>query len=343
MDRKRFISGAAAISALFSIQTPLSALAAPLELSRIKIPPFLKPGDFIGITSPAGHITLEETLPSLEKFKEWGFNTKIGDTIGKQDFTFGGTDEERLKDLQRMLDDPDIKAIMCARGGYGIIRIIDKLNFARFSKQPKWIVGFSDITVLHCHLNKVYNIASIHAKMCNSFPNNWDNADDVQKSSISSIRDALLGNPLSYETPPNNFNRLGVAEGVVVGGNLSIVESLAGSISDLNTDGKILFLEDTGEYLYNIDRMFWNLLRSGKLSKLKGLIIGGFRIKPDDPGEEFGKSIYQIVMEKVAHYKYPVLFDFQVGHQKNNVAINCGLMHQFAVQENGAKLTLQRN
>ena len=343
MDRKQFISGTTAIGALFSINSPISAYSITKEFSKVKIPCFLKPGDIIGITSPASHITVLEIEPAVAKLTEWGFRVKIGQSIGKQYFTLGGTDEERINDLQMMLDDPTIGAIMCARGGYGIVRIIDKLNFDRFKESPKWIIGFSDITVLHCHINEVYNIASIHSKMCNSFPIDWERADEIQKNAILSIKDALLGIPLFYETAQNNFNRFGSAKGVLVGGNLSIIESLSGSISDLNTDGKMLFLEDTGEYLYNIDRMFWNLQRSGKLRNLRGLIIGGFNIKPDDEGEEFGKTIYEIVLEKVAEYKYPVLFDFQVGHQINNVALNCGLMHQLVVSAKGASLSVQRH
>ncbi|MET4080486.1 muramoyltetrapeptide carboxypeptidase LdcA involved in peptidoglycan recycling [Pedobacter sp. UYP30] len=179
--------------------------------------------------------------------------------------------------------------------------------------------------------------------MCNSFPIDWNLPDEFQKNSILSIKESLLDNPIFYKTPQNSFNRFGSAEGVLVAGNLSILESLGGILSDLGIEGKILFVEDTGEYLYNLDRMFWNLLRSKKLSKLKGLIICGFRIRPDNLGEEFGKTIREIVLEKVAEYKYPVLFDFQVGHQKDNVALNCGIMHRLTVNANGATLILQPN
>lgn len=307
--------------------------------SGLKIPDYLKAGDTIGITCPAGFITMAEIQPSIQLMESWGFKVKIGKTVDLRDFTFGGSDQERLLDLQNMLDDPELKAIMCARGGYGAVRIIDQLNFDRFIANPKWVIGFSDVTVLHCHLSRKYGIASIHSKMCNSFPADWTLADPVQIETILSIRQALSGEQLRYSAPPLSYNRTGKVEGILIGGNLSIIETLAGSKSDLKTEGKILFLEDTGEYLYRIDRMFWNLKRTGKLDQLQGLIIGGFKVKPDDPGEEFGKTVYEIVQEKVREYNYPVCFDFPVGHQRNNFALKCGVRHTFEVNSNGSSLT----
>ncbi|WP_207514441.1 S66 peptidase family protein [Longitalea luteola] len=295
------------------------------------LPRYLKPGDTIGITCPAGHITLPEIQPAMVQMVEWGFNIRVGDTVGKKDWTFGGTDEERAKDLQQMIDDPKIKAIMCARGGYGIVRIIDKLDLSKLVARPKWIIGFSDITVLHCHLNRNYGIASIHSKMCNSFPDDWTKAEPIQIETILSIKQALTGQKMTYTAPVNPFNKPGKAEGPLVGGNLKLIETLAGTRSDLRTTNKILFVEDTGEYLYSIDRMFWNLKRTGKLEKLAGLIVGGFKIKPDDPGEEFGRTVQEIVLEKVKEYKYPVCFDFPVGHQRNNYALKCGVIHRLNV------------
>lgn len=302
------------------------------------IPPYLQSGDTIGITSPAGFITLEEIQPAIKKMQEWGFRIKIGSSIGKRDFTFGGTDEERLSDLQQFLDDPNIKAIMCARGGYGAVRIIDKIDFRYFKKYPKWIIGFSDITVLHTHITSNFNIATLHSKMCNSFPNDWNLAEPIQKETIESIGKCLRGDKLTYNAPPNINNKIGAAQGVLVGGNLKTIETLAGSASNLITKNKILFVEDTGEYLYSIDRMFWNLKRSEKLNNLKALIIGGFKIKKDDAGEEFGKTLEQIVLEKVKEYNYPVCFDFPVGHQKNNYALKCGVLHEISVGASGVML-----
>lgn len=302
------------------------------------IPPYLKPGDTIGITSPAGYITLEEIRPAVSQMTAWGLKVKTGQSIGKRDYNFGGTDEERAKDFQSMLDDSSLQAIMCARGGYGVVRIIDQLDFSGFSKRPKWIIGFSDVTILHTHLNSKYNIASIHSKMCNSFPAVWSKAEAEQKETIYSIRDALMGKPMNYSAPPSPFNRTGVAEGILVGGNLSLIESMAGTSSNLDTANKILFVEDTGEYLYSIDRMFWNLKRTGKLHGLKGLIVGGFKIKPDDPGEEFGYPLQQIVLDKLKEYNFPVCFDFPVGHQKNNYALKCGVKHRMEITTLSATL-----
>ena len=337
MNRKHFLSSILATATILPAFKSL-AKSAESESSSFKIPAYLKKGDVIGITSPAGYVMLDKIQPSVLQMQSWGFDIKIGDSIGRRDFTFGGTDEERLSDFQKMLDDPNIKAIMCARGGYGFVRIIDKLDFTSFKKNPKWIIGFSDITVLHCHLAKNYGIASIHSKMCNSFPDDWAKAEPIQIETILSIRNALIGDQINYTAPANLNNRTGKAEGILVGGNLSIIETLAGSNSDLDTKGKILFIEDTGEYLYSIDRMLWNLKRTGKLKNLKGLIIGGFKVKPDDAGEEFGRTIYDIVLEKVKEFNYPIAFDFPVGHQRNNYALKCGVNHGLIVNESGSKL-----
>ena len=338
MDRKTFLGTTTALIGGFTIPSQ-KTFANSTEIISFKKPPYLKNGDIIGITAPAGSITQEEILPALQVMQSWGYQMKVGDTIGKKDFTFGGTDEERLNDLQKMLDDPKIKAIMCARGGYGSIRIVDRVNWARFKLHPKWIIGFSDITVLHSHIHNNFQIASIHSKMINSFPDDWSTAEPIQIETIVSIQDALSGKKMKYSAPPNARNRQGVTEGIITGGNLKTIETLAGSASDIRTEGKILFVEDTGEYLYSIDRMLWNLKRTGKLTNLKALIVGGFRVKPDDPGEEFGKTIEEIVLEKVKNYNYPVCFDFPVGHQKNNFALKCGVKHRLSVKENEVTLS----
>ncbi|CAN5598060.1 LD-carboxypeptidase [soil metagenome] len=336
MNRKSFLSSVVPLTASF---TAMSGNRSLDETISSIIPPYLKKGDTIGITCPAGFITAAEIEPAIQKLSEWGFKYKVGDTVGKKDFTYGGTDKERLDDFQQLLDDKNVKAILCARGGYGMVRIIDQVDFKHFKDHPKWIIGFSDITVLHSHLNRNYGIASIHSKMCNSFPDIWEQADAVQKESITSICNCLTGEKISYTFPWNENNKVGKANGQLVGGNLKTIESLAGSKSDLITKNKILFVEDTGEYLYSIDRMFWNLKRSGKLSDLKGLIVGGFKVKKDDEGEAFGKTVAEIVLEKITEYNYPVCFDFPVGHQKYNVALKCGASHRLIVQQNECKLT----
>lgn len=326
MNRKHFLSS------IITAGAGIPALASSLHPDLpMLVPQALKPGDTIGITSPAGFITIESLQPAIQQMESWGLKVRLGNTIGKRDFSFGGTDAERTKDFQQMLDDASIKAVMCARGGYGAVRIIDELNFSKFVAKPKWIIGFSDITVLHAHINSNYKIATLHSKMCNSFPEDWMKAEPIQKETITSIKDALTGVKMKYTAVANSKNRNGIAEAALIGGNLKTLESLAGSKSEIKTADKFLFVEDTGEYLYSIDRMFWNLKRTNKLSKLKGLIIGGFKIKPDEPGEEFGRNLYDIVWEKVKEYNYPVCFDFPVGHQKNNYAVKCGVMHRLSV------------
>jgi muramoyltetrapeptide carboxypeptidase len=337
MNRKKFLSSVVPIGTVFKDVAKSSKKPDP-ETYPV-LPAYLKKGDTIGITCPAGFITPEEIIPAVNKLTEWGFKVSIGDTVGKKDFTFGGTDEERLNDFQQMLNDKKIKAILCARGGYGTVRIIDKIDFKQFALHPKWIVGFSDVTVIHCHLSRNYGVASIHSKMCNSFPDDWSLAEDVQKETIESIRKCLAGEKLNYPVIPNQKNKTGIATGVLTGGNLKTIESLAGSKSDLFTRNKILFVEDTGEYLYSIDRMFWNLKRSDKLSNLAGLIIGGFKIKKDDEGEAFGKTLEEIVLEKVTEYDFPVCFDFPVGHQKNNFALKCGARHKLSLAKDNCYLT----
>jgi len=338
MDRKNFLSSLLGAGTFFSFSGFISKQE-NMNYQPVSVPPYLKSGDIVGITCPAGYITLQEIQPAIQQLESWGYKIRIGDTVGKKDFTFGGTDPERAKDFQQMLDDNSIKAILCARGGYGSIRILDQLNFTGILAKPKWIIGFSDITFIHSHLSRNFNIASIHSKMCNSFPDDWSKAEPVQIESILSIRKALSGEQMKYDIVPDAANRNGSATGMLIGGNLKTIETLSGTKSDMQTTGKILFVEDTGEYLYSIDRMFWNLKRTGKLDKLAALIIGGFKVKPDDPGEEFGKTIGDIVLEKLKDYNYPVCFGFPVGHQKENYALKHGINHRIEV--NSTAVTLQ--
>ena len=303
------------------------------------LPPYLQPGDTIGITCPAGHVSPDEITAAIHIMESWGFKIRIGSTVGKSDYSFGGTDAERLQDLQAMLDDNTVRAIMCARGGYGSARIVDKLDFSRFQHYPKWVIGFSDITVLHTHINRLFGIATLHSKMCNSFPDNFNQSEPIVQETILSIRQALTGHHMEYSTATDPKNRIGTSRGILLGGNLSMLQSVLGTASEMNTIGKILFIEEVSEYLYTIDRMFNSLQRAHKLDNLAGLIIGGFnRLKPDDPGEEFGRSVYDIVMEKVGGFNYPVCFNFPVGHQKNNYALKCGVMHELKVTGDGVTL-----
>jgi muramoyltetrapeptide carboxypeptidase len=338
MNRKYFLSLIPASLLINPLATKASLSLEIEHAKRLKTPPYLIAGDTIGITCPAGHITQEEIEPSIIQMKSWGFNVVVGKTVGVRDFTFGGTDQERLADLQQMLNDPNIKAIMCARGGYGAIRIIDQLDFSTFRSSPKWLIGFSDITILHSHINSIYRVASIHSKMCNSFPSDWAKAEPIQIETINSIQQALKGEKMTYAASYNTDNKFGTASGELIGGNLRCLENLAGSKSEIETDGKILFVEDTGEYLYSIDRMFYNLKRSGKLAKLKGLIIGGFKVKVDTDNDGFSNTLAQIVLNKVAGLDFPVCFDFPVGHQRANFALKCGVKHQLTVGKSGTKL-----
>ncbi|MEO8854784.1 MAG: LD-carboxypeptidase [Ginsengibacter sp.] len=331
MNRKDFIS------TVIPLATVTTAFPKSINLNKKipskKIPTYLKKGDLIGITCPSGYISMEECWPAINKMKEWGFRVVTDNTVGSKDFTFAGTDEERAAGLQNMLDNPEIKTIMLGRGGYGAVRIIDKIDFTNFVKNPKWIIGFSDATVFHCHINQNFGIATIHSKMCNSFPDDFSKATQTQIDSIESIRQCLIGEKMKYERPVNFQNRFGEATGPLVGGNLSIIQMLDGSVSNLQTEGKILFIEDVDEYRYKIDGMLWNLKRSKRLEKLKGLIIGEFRIKPDDPEEDFGYSLHDMVMEKVKEYSYPVCFDFPVGHVRENYALKCGMIHNLKISE----------
>jgi muramoyltetrapeptide carboxypeptidase len=340
MNRKHFLGATTALisGALLPFKEAFADGTGNNKQVSYKKAQYLKSGDIIGITSPAGYISVEEIQPAITVMQSWGYKIKVGDAIGKKDYSFGGTDEERLTDFQKMLDDRSIKAIMCARGGYGSVRIVDRINWSRFKQHPKWVIGFSDITVL---LNDIHNnchIATIHSKMTNSFPDDWSKAEPIQVDTINSIYNALSGKKMSYSAQPTDQNKLGTAQGILVGGNLKTIETLTGSRSDISTVGKILFVEDTGEYLYSIDRMFWSLKRTGKLKNLKALIVGGFNIKQDDPGDEFGRTIQDIVLEKVKPYNYPVCFDFPVGHQRANFALKCGVRHKLKVTSDGVSL-----
>lgn len=339
MDRKDFLQSSLTLAATLGFGTGNAhAMLMPATDSlSFRLPPFLKPGACIGICSPSGPITHEELVPAIQQIESRGFRVRTGTSIGKKQFTFGGTDEERLIDLQQMLDDEHIDAVLCARGGYGLIRILDKLDLSTFINKPKWVIGFSDATVLHLHLHQ-RGVASIHAKMCNSFPANWAEADVNQRASIEGIFDCLTGKKMRYTAAAHPSDRLGVAEGILIGGNLRLLESHSGTPSALDARHKILFVEDADEYLYNIDRMFWHLKRTDQLKSLSGLIIGGFRTRPDDPGEEFGMTVEQIVLEKVKDYSFPVCFGFPVGHQKHNVSLICGMTNRLTVTHNGTTL-----
>jgi muramoyltetrapeptide carboxypeptidase len=292
----------------------------------IKYPPYLQKGDTVGIVCPAGFMPVEKVSECIRVLNEdWGFRTRVGKTVGNQYHYFSGTDEERLQDFQQMLDDDEVKAILCARGGYGMTRIIDQIDFSQFKKHPKWIVGFSDITVLHAHLYARYYIASVHGPMAGAF----NDAGYVTRY-VQSLREVLEGRMARYQCEPHEFNRRGEAIGEVIGGNLSLLAHLVGTGSDMKTKGRILFIDDVGEYLYNTDRMLQQLKRSGKLAKLAGLVVGGFTDMKDTE-RPFGQTVYEIIRDAVAEYDYPVCFGFPVSHGKENYALKHGVGYKLKV------------
>jgi len=296
------------------------------------IPPYLKPGDTMGIVCPAGYMPFEKAQTCIETLTHWGFKVIVGKTLGNQFNYFSGTDEERCNDLQKMLDDKNIDAILCGRGGYGTGRIIDQLDFSKFVKRPKWIIGFSDITVLHCHLLSNFKIASLHAPMAAAF-----NDGEFKNEYIESLHNALLGKKGNYQTEGNVFDQEGKASGILVGGNLSLLVNLIGTPSDINTKNKILFIEEVGEYIYSVDRMMYQLKRSGKLENLKGLIIGRFS-QMKDTTIPFGQTAEEAIKEIVKDYDFPVCFGFPVSHEKENYALKVGVKYKLRVQAGKVEL-----
>lgn len=298
----------------------------------ITIPPYLKPGDTIGILCPSGYMPHEKASTAIKTLTEWGFNVVPGKTLGHQFNYFSGTDEERLNDLQQMMDNESIKAVFCARGGYGMGRIIDKINFKKFKKNPKWIIGFSDITVIQSHLFSKYKIASMHAPMAAAF-----NDGESKNQYIQSLHDSLIGRKANYASAGNEFNKKGKVSGVLVGGNLSLLAHLIGTPSELKTKDKILFIEDVGEYIYNVDRMMYQLKRSGKLDNLKALIVGRFT-EMKDTTIPFGQSAEEVIRDVVKEYDYPVCFNFPVSHDKENYALKIGFEYRLSVSSTMAVL-----
>lgn len=290
------------------------------------IPPYLNPGDTIAITCPAGFMAAEKAAICVQTLQDWGYHVIVGKTLGSNsDNYFSGDDETRANELQAMLDTKSVRAILFGRGGYGMSRIIDKLDFKKFCKNPKWLIGFSDITVMHTHLLSNYNIASLHAPMAAAF-NDGEHTNEY----IASLRNALAGVKANFEVPATSLNQTGKGQGQLVGGNLALLAHVIGTASDVDTKHKILFLEDIGEYIYNIDRLLYQLKRSGKFKKLAGLVFGGFTDMKDTE-RPFGKSIDEVLKEIAASLKCPVCFHFPVSHSKENLALKVGVEYKLTV------------
>ncbi len=281
---------------------------------KMIIPPYLKKGDTIAIVATARKNIEDNLQPAISWLHNWGLEIVVGKTIGLDHNQLAGTDEERASDFQAQLDNPNIKAIWCVRGGYGTVRMIDLLDFTKFKKNPKWIIGFSDVTVLHSHLNNL-GFVSIHGIM----PVSAKATEEAKES----LRKALFGEPLEYTVPCDQMNRYGMAKGELVGGNLSILFSLLGSPSAVNCDAKILFIEDLDEYLYHIDRMMMNLKRNGCLENLKGIIVGGMT-KMHDNEIPWGKNALEIIDEVTKQYNIPIIYNFPAGHMADNHALILG-------------------
>lgn len=278
-------------------------------------PNFIKEGDKIAIVSTARKISHAEVHEAVLLLKKWNLIPVLGKTIGIEHNQFAGEDAARSADFQDMLDNPEIKAIWCARGGYGTVRIIDQLDFSVFRMAPKWIIGYSDITVLHSHIHNL-GIETIHAQM----------PIDIHKgteASRNSLKDTIFGTPISYTICAHSLNRIGSCSGQVVGGNLSMLYSLCGSSSSIDTSGKILCIEDLDEYLYHIDRMLQNIKRNGYFDELSGLIVGGMTDMHDN-NVPFGKNAKEIIIDIVGEYDFPVVFDFPMGHIEDNRAVVFG-------------------
>ena len=299
-------------------------------------PPFLQKGDKIGIVSPAGKIDKILINNAVDIFNSWGLEVVIGKNALNIKNQFAGTDDERAADFQGMLDDESIKAIICSRGGYGSVRIINKLSFENFFKNPKWIVGYSDITVFHSFLSN-HKIKSIHGPMPKSFPVN-----NKKNKSIDSLHKALFGEKISLSFYSHKLNKDGNVKSILKGGNLSIINSLHSTPYELKMDSSILFLEDIGEHHYKIDRMLKNLQLAGKLDKLKGIIAGQFtNIK--DTAADFGQTIYEIIEDKTKEYNFPVVFDFQAGHKRPNYSLILGNEIEMSVIGNEVKIDFINN
>ena len=295
-------------------------------------PPQLAPGNTIGILCPAGAIPLEKVTICAQVLESWGYQVRIGKTVGTQFGHFAASDLDRQNELQSMMDDPEIHAILCARGGYGLSRIVSELNFTKIKAHPKWVIGFSDITILHAALQK-HGIQSIHGPMSAGF-----GKGDAGLPYIMALKQMLEGAALPVEAKAHPANLLGHSKGLLVGGNLCLMTHLIGGENQLDTKGKILCFEDVGEYHYNVDRMLIQCKNAGLLDGLAGLVVGGFTDMKDD-ATAFGETIIEMILRITKGANYPICFDFPISHDLNNMPVQLGATYQLGVTENAAVLT----
>lgn len=288
--------------------------------SKLIQPPYLKAGDTVAIVAPSGILNgrKDEVQQAVKLLESWGLHAVVGKHVFSRANHFAGTDDERCEDLQNAMDDPKISAIWCARGGYGTVRILDKLNYTEFKKNPKWIIGYSDITALH---NQVHNegFQSLHALMCVSLTKNLDGI----KETVATFKSAIFGTPEDYTLKGSEYNRVGETSGALVGGNLTILHTMLGSKESIDTSGKILFIEEIGEYKYHIDRMLQSLKRAGYFENLNGLIVGDMS-KMRKNTTVWGTSVEQLILDALSEYDFPIAFNVPAGHEDDNRALILG-------------------
>jgi len=298
-------------------------------------PPYLKAGDTVAIVAPSGILKSREgeVQQAVKLLESWGLHAIVGKHVFSKANHFAGTDEERCSDLQSAMDDPKINAIWCARGGYGTVRVLDKLNYTEFKKNPKWVIGYSDITALH---NQLHNegFQSLHALMCVSLTKNLD---DI-KESISTFKSSIFGHPENYTLKGSNYNRTGETSGELVGGNLTMLHTMLGSKESIDTSGKILFIEEIGEYKYHIDRMLQSMKRAGYFDNLNGLVVGDMS-KMRKNTTLWGTSVEQLILDALAEYDFPIAFNVPAGHEKDNRALVLGRTIDLKVEKNESKLS----
>lgn len=298
-------------------------------------PKSLKAGDTVAIVAPSGILKNREReiTQAVEILKSWGLHTVVGKHVFSKDNHFAGTDDERCEDFQNAMDDPKISAIWCARGGYGTVRILDKLNYTKFKKNPKWLIGYSDITALHSQFHN-QGIQTIHALMCVSLTKDLDEI----KESLNTFKSALFGNPENYILKGSTYNRIGETKGELVGGNLTLLHTMLGSDTSIDTSGKILFIEEIGEYKYHIDRMLQSLKRAGYFENLKGLVVGDMsRMRKNTT--LWGSSVEQLILDALSEYDFPIAFNMPAGHEKDNRALVLGNVIELKVGKEKSSIT----